>query len=137
MVPGFGFIADKVAGVALKVIGEFHASPEDKMKMQTAILQAQAAAQTEALEYEKHILTQHAENIRAEIKSDSWLAANWRPMVMLGLFLLVAAHWVGLTPENIDAKQADGLLDIVKIGLGGYTLGRSAEKIAKTIQEKK
>ena len=136
MIPGFGWIVDKVAKTALDVIGEFHASPEDKMKMQTAVLQAQAAAQTEAVAYEKNILEQQSENIRAEIKSDSWLAANWRPVVMLGLFVLVAAHWTGFTPENIDPRQAEDLLDIVKIGLGGYTVGRSAEKVAKAMKEK-
>lgn len=57
------------------------------------------------------------------------LARNWRPITMLTFVGLVVAHWLGFTPDNLPPEQVIALLDIVKIGLGGYVLGRSGEKI--------
>lgn len=69
--------------------------------------------------------------ITAEAKGDSWLQRNWRPMIMLWFAALVGAHWLGFTPENLGEKQILSLLDIVKVGIGGYVVGRSAEKVMK------
>lgn len=69
--------------------------------------------------------------ITAEANGESWLQRNWRPLVMVWFAALVGAHWLGFTPENLTEVQITGLLDIVKIGIGGYVLGRSAEKTMK------
>jgi len=69
--------------------------------------------------------------ITAEAQGESWLQRNWRPITMLTFAGCVVAHWLGFTPENLTEKEVLGLLDIVQIGLGGYVVGRSAEKIAK------
>lgn len=69
--------------------------------------------------------------ITAEAKGESWLQRNWRPMIMLWFAALVGAHWLGFTPENLGEKQILSLLDIVKVGIGGYVVGRSAEKVMK------
>ncbi|WP_020411161.1 hypothetical protein [Microbulbifer variabilis] len=42
------------------------------------------------------------------------------------------AHWLGWTAPNLGKEQALAVLGVVKIGLGGYVVGRSAEKAIKT-----
>jgi|TARA_Y100000310_G_scaffold246593_1_gene251932 hypothetical protein len=69
--------------------------------------------------------------IVAEAQGESWLQRNWRPLVMLSFAALVAAHWLGFTAENLDKDEVLSLLEIVKVGLGGYVVGRSAEKTMK------
>ena len=69
--------------------------------------------------------------ITAEIQGGSWLQRNWRPIVMLFLTGLVGAHWLGFTAPNISDAIVGDLLGIVKVGLGGYVVGRSAEKVMK------
>jgi hypothetical protein len=69
--------------------------------------------------------------ITAEAQGESWLQRNWRPTVMLTLTGLVVAHWLGWTAPNLPEDQVLMLLDIVKIGLGGYVVGRSAEKVVR------
>ncbi|MFA0814107.1 3TM-type holin [Microbulbifer epialgicus] len=69
--------------------------------------------------------------ITAEASGESWLQRNWRPITMLTFVGLIVAHWVGWTAENLGEDQTLALLEIVKIGLGGYVFGRSAEKAAK------
>lgn len=69
--------------------------------------------------------------ITAEAQGESWLQRNWRPILMLWFAGLVGAHWLGFTPDNMDISVVNSLLDIVQVGIGGYVLGRSGEKIVK------
>ncbi len=69
--------------------------------------------------------------IVAEASGDSWLQRNWRPLVMMWFAGLVGAHWMGFTPENLSEATVLELLEIVKVGIGGYVVGRSAEKVMK------
>ena len=43
---------------------------------------------------------------------------------------LIVAHWFGLTAHNIPESVQNSLLNIVMVGVGGYVVGRSGEKIA-------
>jgi len=72
--------------------------------------------------------------IVAEAKGDSWLQRSWRPVLMLWFAGLVGAHWLGFTPDNLSQDTVNSLLSIVQIGIGGYIIGRSGEKIAKEIR---
>lgn len=74
--------------------------------------------------------------ITAEAQGESSLQRNWRPVVMLTLTGLVVAHWLGWTAPNLPEDQVLMLLDIVKIGLGGYVVGRSAEKVVREYKAK-
>lgn len=69
--------------------------------------------------------------ITAEAKGESWLQRNWRPLTMVTFTGLIVLHWLGWTAENLPEDQIPMLLDIVKVGLGGYVVGRSAEKVMK------
>ncbi len=90
-----------------------------------------AAMQARGDEYNAQVLDAQTQIIVAEAQGGSWLKQSWRPLTMLTFVALVAAHWLGFTPDNISEKEVIALLDIVKIGLGGYVVGRSAEKVAK------
>ena len=81
-------------------------------------------------------LTVRGNVVQTEAKGESCLQRNWRPVTMLTFTGLVVAHWLGFTAENLSELQILGLLDIVKVGLGGYVVGRSAEKVAKVWKEK-
>ena len=75
--------------------------------------------------------------ITAEAQGESWLQRNWRPLLMLWFAGLVGAHWLGFTPPNLPESVVINLLDIVQVGVGGYVLGRSAEKVTKAYVEGK
>ena len=93
-------------------------------------LKAQIDAQLISMDLEQ--LKAATSIITAEASGESWLQRNWRPMTMLTFVTLVVAHWLGWTAENLTEDQTLALLEIVKIGLGGYVVGRSAEKAIKT-----
>ena len=102
---------------------------------------AQVKAQTELntmlmdgsiKEFEKQ-----AEIIIAEAKSEHWLTANWRPLTMITFVVIIANNYILYPYLSLFWSEAPSLeippdmWDLLKIGLGGYTIGRSGEKIAK------
>ena len=74
-----------------------------------------------------------AEIVKAEAASQHWLAANWRPIVMLTFCGLIVARWLGYAAPELHAEEYIKLWDIVELGLGGYVIGRSVEKVAPAI----
>lgn len=76
-----------------------------------------------------------AEIIKAEAQSESWLARNWRPMVMVVFAGLIVARWFGWAAPNLTEAEYLKLWSIVEFGLGGYVVGRSVEKIAPSIAD--
>jgi len=94
----------------------------------------QAAVKLRQIEadIERSLIEGRTKVVTAEAGGESWLQRNWRPLLMLWFGGLVGAHWLGMTPENLDPSAVGQLMDIVQLGIGGYVIGRSAEKIVKT-----
>lgn len=111
------------------VIDHVTVSGEDKVKLQLAQLEAGLAAQTAANAYEAQLLDGQQKVIASEAGSGSWLTSSWRPITMLTFLALVVCDSFGWLHSPL-APQAWTLL---QIGLGGYTVGRSVEKVALPI----
>lgn len=77
-----------------------------------------------------------AANIRAEATGDSWLQRSWRPLTMLTFVSLIVAKWLGFTAPGVTEAVELALFEIIKVGLGGYVLGRSVEKGIKVWKER-
>ena len=112
-----------------KIVDDVHTSDEERLKAKQGLLSLQIEANSKVLEYEAGIVKAQADIIKTEAASGNFLAANWRPITMLTLVALVSAHWLGFTPENLTEAEVLALLEIVKWGLGGYVVGRTAEKV--------
>jgi hypothetical protein len=74
--------------------------------------------------------------IASEARSDHWIVAAWRPITMLTFVVIIANNYI-LYPYLSLFWEAAPALEIpadmwalLKIGLGGYVVGRSAEKVA-------
>jgi len=98
-------------------------------KIKQSIQQQLLSGQLKELEAQAQIIT-------AEAKG-GWLQRNWRPILMLVFAGLVVAHWFGFTAPNIPESVQNSLLNIVLVGMGGYVMGRSAEKVAETLKKEK
>ena len=57
--------------------------------------------------------------------------------MMLTFAGLMVAHWFGFTAPNIPESVQNSLLNIILVGIGGYTVGRSAEKVATNLRKDK
>jgi len=67
--------------------------------------------------------------VAAEAQSDSWLARNWRPITMTIFVGLIVSRFFGLVPSHMSPAEYDRLWDLVEVGMGGYVVSRSVEKI--------
>jgi len=101
--------------------------------------EAQAKAEAELsvalMQRAQEIENAAASIVKTEAASEHWLTATWRPIVMLVLTAMIVARWLGYSAPNISEAEALKLWSIVEIGLGGYVIGRSAEKIAPMVAE--
>jgi hypothetical protein len=94
-----------------------------KASIQAAVLSADASA-----------LEAQAGIVGAEARGESWLQRNWRPMTMLVFVFIVANNYViapyaqAIFNRSVALPPPPDLWALIKIGLGGYVVGRSAEK---------
>jgi len=107
-----GGAADLVKGVG-GVIDNLHTSKEEKLEAERKIKELIANYE---VEMEKNITSRW----EADLKSDSWLSKNVRPMVLI--FLIVCTMLLIF----IDA----GAIKLITV-IGAYFGGRSLEKVKK------
>lgn len=110
-------------------------SGDAKMQLQQKLLEAQTGAAAQAMEYEKQLLEAQTKVVLAEAQGTSWLQRNWRPMLMVWFAGLIGARWLGYTAPGLSEALELKLFDIVQLGIGGYVIGRSAEKTVPAIVE--
>ena len=93
------------------------------------------------LEIQRQLIENKSSELEASAKivlaeaQGSWLQRNWRPLLMVTFAGLIVAHWFGLTAPNIPESVQNSLLNIVMVGVGGYVVGRSGEKIAENLKD--
>lgn len=121
-------IIDGIAGIlkpVSKIFDDLHTSDEERGTLQNELAGIQNTVTQAYLNYESEIKQLQGSIIIAEAQGGSWLQRNWRPITMLTFLVLVVCDSFGLLAFRL-AEQAWTLL---QIGLGGYVVGRSAEKI--------
>jgi len=121
-----GGAAELVKGVG-GVIDNLHTSKEEKLEAERKIKELVANYQ---IEMEKNITSRW----EADLKSDSWLSKNVRPMVLI--FLIVCTMlliFIDAGALNFEVKSTwVDLLQLVLITvIGAYFGGRSLEKVKK------
>ena len=121
-----GGAADLVKGIG-GVVDSLHTSKEEKLEAERKIKELMANYE---IEMEKNITSRW----EADLKSDSWLSKNVRPLVMI--FLIVCTMlliFIDAGALNFEVKSSwVDLLQLVLITvIGAYFGGRSFEKVKK------
>ena len=121
-----GGAKDLVEGVG-GVIDNLHTSKEEKLEAERKIKEIIANYE---VEMEKNITSRW----EADLKSDSWLSKNVRPMVLI--FLIVCTMLLifidaGAIKFNVKDSYIDLLQLVLITVIGAYFGGRSFEKVKK------
>lgn len=118
-ITGIPTIADAINGILGKFFTDKNQVEKDSaaQAMQGLVLQAAAASDAASI-------------VRAEAQSGNWLTSSWRPIVMLFFVGLIGCRVFGWTAANVTQAEYMELWSLVKMGLGGYVIGRSVEKTA-------
>lgn len=116
-----------IAGIfepAVKLVDDLHTSDEEKMQLRNKLAEIQEKANAKLIELEKAKVEALSKVQVAESNSKYAITATWRPITSMLLVALIIAGsfgWVALGKE---------IYDLAEIMLGGYAIGRSAEKVA-------
>ena len=100
-----------------------------------------AQLQTQLLQSNTAELQAAAKIVEAEAKA-GWFSASWRPLLMYVLiFILVWNYILGpvllfFFKASITITLPGDVWTLLQIGLGGYVVGRSAESVARTMENK-
>ena len=121
-----GGAADLVKGVG-GVIDGLHTSDEEKLAAEQKIKELIAEYE---IEMEKNITSR----LEADLKSDSWLSKNVRPLVLV--FLIVCTMLlIFIDAGALDFEVKSSWVDLLQLVLitviGAYFGGRSLEKVKK------
>tara|TARA_R110000823_G_scaffold111962_4_gene233370 strand:- start:1004 stop:1402 length:399 start_codon:yes stop_codon:yes gene_type:complete len=129
-------VTDLIAGIfkpAAELIDSLHTSDEERLDAKSRLLDVQAAAMQQVFTYEASILESQARIVNSEAKSEHWVTATWRPIAMLTFLALAVGDSLGL----LATPLRDEAWTLLQIGLGGYVVGRSGEKVMKTLKDSK
>jgi len=121
-----GGAKDLVEGVG-GVIDNLHTSKEEKLEAERKIKELIA-------NYEVQMEKEISSRWQADMKSDSWLSKNVRPMVLIFLVIstvLLIFIDAGTINFIVEAKWTDLLQLVLITVIGAYFGGRSIEKAKK------
>lgn len=116
-----GRIGD-LLGSVLGVVDDVHTSEEEKLALKGQLLQTHAQILATVVEAEQELMRAQSSIIKAEAESKHWLTSTWRPITMLTFLVLIVIAQFGGTPVP------DQMWPLLKLGIGGYVIGRSFEK---------
>ncbi|WP_281545876.1 3TM-type holin [Grimontia sp. SpTr1] len=112
------------------LVDELHTSDEERLAIKAKMFEMQMTLATQVMDYEARLMEAKTQVITAEAQGESWLQRSWRPITMLSFLGLVIADSFGVLAFRL-APQAWTLL---QIGLGGYVVGRSVEKVMPSVK---
>lgn len=116
-----------VFGIGEKLINHFFPDKGDQEVRKVELLALLQSGQMKELDAAMQVIV-------AEAKSEHWIAATWRPITMLTFVLIIANNYIiapymgAMFGTSVSLAIPPDMWDLLKIGLGGYVMGRSAEK---------
>jgi len=117
------------------VLGRFF---EDKDKAAEAAQELRLAM----LDHEQTAQQVARDVVVAEAKSEHWITSAWRPLVMImfavmiGNNFIVAPYLDAIFGTSVMFDMPEQAWNLLSVGLGGYVVGRSAEKVMKEYKKK-
>ncbi len=64
----------------------------------------------------------------------NWMQRSWRPIIMLSFgFVVVYRYFIAPTFHLPMAELPENFWDLLELGMGGYVIGRSVEKVADSV----
>ena len=124
----------QIIGLGRDLIGRLLPNPEDELKRQQMILEFQG----QVMAKQADIQIAAADIVKTEAASTHWLTATWRPLLMLTFGALIVMRLVaamfGVQFVGVSPAEWDHLWSIIELGIGGYVVGRSGEKITSLLK---
>ena len=108
------------------------ANKEEILQKKSEILEKVRALQSLIIEAQKYLLALELQG--------NWLQRSWRPILMLCFgFIVMYAYFIqpAFLPNAVPIRNDlnDNFWELLKLGIGGYVIGRTGEKVMKLAGE--
>lgn len=118
---GGGLVKDLLGG-----LDNLFTSKEEKIKAENVIKQILIEKQLELQKMQTEIIVTEAKG--------NWLQRSWRPILMLAFgFIVIYVKFIAPLFDLKIPELENEFWNLLQLGIGGYVVGRSAEKISKNI----
>ena len=108
------------------VVDKLSTSDEEKLKAKKELTEVVLTNLKDVASFQKEVLVTEL--------SGTKLQRSWRPIVMLMFaFIVVYTKFIAPLFNLTNVQLEPQFWELLYIGIGGYVIGRSAEKIAKTV----
>lgn len=127
----FAALIPLLGGILDKIIPDAGQAAQAKLALMQMIQNGQLAQ-----------LTAQADVIKAEASSQFPLTAQWRPILMLvftGIIFnnyFLAPYLQAMFGWHVTLELPPQMWDLLKLGIGGYIVGRSVEKSVSVYRQK-
>ena len=122
-----------------KVIDKIFPDPAAAADAKLKLLQLTQDGTLKELTLDNDLAKAGLDNVKTEAASTNWLASSWRPITMLCFVAIIVNNYI-LFPylqlfghAGIVLSLPPDMWGLLKIGMGGYVVGRSAEKILPSV----
>lgn len=127
-------ILDWFSGGVIKEIGDvidnLFTSDEERANAKIKVLEVFKEQQLELQKLQTEIIVAEA--------NGNWLQRSWRPILMLSFgFIVIYVKFIAPLFNLPIPPLENEFWNLLQLGIGGYVVGRSAEKIADKITIKK
>ena len=124
------FFGANVIGDIGKVIDNLFTSDEERIQARNKIMQV-------LKEKELELQKMQTDVIIAEAKGN-WIQRSWRPLLMLSFgFIVIYVKFLAPLFDLKIPELEDEFWNLLQIGIGGYVVGRTGEKMMTTYMDKK
>ena len=108
------------------VIDKLFTSEEERLKAKNEVFKVLQEQQLELQKLQTEIVLAEA--------NGNWLQRSWRPILMLAFgFIVIYVKFIAPLFQLPIPPLENEFWNLLQLGIGGYVVGRSAEKIASNI----
>jgi len=108
------------------VIDKLFTSEEERLKAKNEIFKVLKEQQLELQKLQTEIIVTEA--------NGNWLQRSWRPILMLAFgFIVIYVKFIAPLFSLPIPPLEDEFWNLLQLGIGGYVVGRSVEKVAGNI----
>lgn len=112
------------------VIDKLFTSEEERIKAKNEVFKVLQEQQLELQKLQTEVILAEA--------NGNWLQRSWRPILMLSFgFIVIYVKFIAPLFSLPIPPLENEFWNLLQLGIGGYVVGRSAEKIAGNITFKK
>jgi|TARA_B110000908_G_scaffold155936_1_gene194597 hypothetical protein len=113
-----------------KVIDNLFTTDEERIKAKNEVFKVLQEQQLELQKLQTEIILAEA--------NGNWLQRSWRPVLMLAFgFIVIYVKFIAPLFSLPIPPLENEFWNLLQLGIGGYVVGRSVEKVAKNITIKK